>query len=134
MRLVNFTCKNTLTDIVASHKLNPLLIQRQDFCDFELSAPTSEEVNTGLTGDETHSLGSHEVEDIGNAATSSSAPITSEEVARQIKAATDPLTKQLEKLCELLIELRRGTSRSSEETFGLVQGPPQPRIDRFDDY
>ena len=97
-----------------------------------MSAPTSEEVNTSLTGDETHSLGNHEVENIGNAATSSSALITSEEVARQIKAATDALTKQLEKLCELMIELQRGTSRSSEETFGLVQGPPQPRSDRFD--
>ena len=85
-----------------------------------------------MTGDETHSLGSHEVEDVGNAAASSSSPITSEEVARQIKAATDPLTKQLEKLSHLMKELRRHTSRRSEKTSGLVQGPPRPRGGRFD--
>ena len=89
----------------------------------------SEEVNTSLTCDETHSLGSHEVEDVGNAATSSSAPITSEEVARQIEAATDPSTKQLEKLCDRMIELRRDTSRRSEETSRVVQGPSRPRGD-----
>ena len=50
-------------------------------------------MNTSLTGDETHSLGSHEAEDVGNVATISSTSITSEEVAWQIKAATDPLTK-----------------------------------------
>ena len=46
-----------------------------------MSAPNSEEVNTSSTGDETHGSGSHEVEDVGNAATSSCAPFTSEEVA-----------------------------------------------------
>ena len=60
-----------------------------------MSAPNSEEVNTSMTGDETHSLGSREVEDVGNAAASSSVPNTSEERVRQIKAATDPLTQQL---------------------------------------
>ena len=32
-----------------------------------MSAPNSEEVNTSLTGDGAHSLGSHEVENVGNA-------------------------------------------------------------------
>ena len=91
-----------------------------------MSAPNSEEVNTSLTGDETLSSGSQEVEDVGNAVTSSSAPITSEEVAREIKADTDPLTKQLEKLCDLMIELRRDTPRRSEATSGPVQGPLRP--------
>ena len=67
-----------------------------------MNAPNSEEVSTSMTGDETQSLRSHEVEDVSNAAVSSSAHITSEEVARQIKAATDPLTKQLEKLSDLM--------------------------------
>ena len=67
-----------------------------------MSAPNSQEVNASLTGDETHSSSGREVEDVGNAATSSSAPITSEEVARQIEAATDTLTKQVEKLCDLM--------------------------------
>ena len=97
-----------------------------------MRASNSEEVNTRLTSDETHILGNHEVEDVGNDATSSSAPITSEEVARQIKVATDPLTKQLEKLCDPMKGLRRDTYRRSEETAGLVQGPSRPRGDRFD--
>ena len=97
-----------------------------------MSAPNSEEVNTSLTDDETHSLGSHEVEDVDNAATSWSTPITSEGVARQIKAATDPLRKQLENLCDLMPELRRDALRSSGETSGLVQGPSGPWGDRFD--
>ena len=91
-----------------------------------MSAPNSEEVNTSLTGDETLSLGSQEVEDVGNAATRSRASITSEEVARQVKADNDPLTKQLEKLCDLMIELRRDTSRRSEATSDPVQGPSRP--------
>ena len=68
----------------------------------------------------------------GNAATSSCVPITSEEVARRIKTATDPLTKQLEKLCDVMRELRRDTSGRSEDTCGLVQGPSRPRGDMFD--
>ena len=67
-----------------------------------MSAPNSGEVNTSMTGDDTHSLGSHEVEDVDNAAASFSVPITSEEVARQIKVTNDPLTKQLGKLCDLM--------------------------------
>ena len=105
-----------------------LLVQRQDFVIFEMNAANSEEVNATLTSDETHSLGSHELKDVGNAATSSSAPITSKEVALQIKASTDLLTIQLEKL---MIELRRDTFRRSEETFGLIQFPSRPRGDRF---
>ena len=70
-----------------------------------MSAPNSEEVNTSLTGDQTHSTSKLEVEDVGNVSTSSSAPFTSEEVARQNKAATVSLTKQLEKLCDLTMKL-----------------------------
>ena len=80
-----------------------------------MSAPNSEEVNTRLTCDKTHGLGNHDVEDVGNAATSSNVPITSEEVARQIRAATSLLTKRLEKFCDLTRELRRDTSRRSEK-------------------
>ena len=89
-------------------------------------------MNTSLTGDETHSLVSHEVEDIGDAATGSSNPITSDEVARQIKATNDPLTEQLERLCDLMWELRRDVPRRSEETSGQIQGPPRPWGGRFD--
>ena len=99
-----------------------------------MSTPNSEEVNTSMTGDETHSLDSHEVVNVGNAATSSRTPITSEEVARQIKVATDPFTKHLVKFCDLMRKLRRDASRRSEETSGLIQGPLEPRSDRFDNF
>ena len=97
-----------------------------------MSAPNSEELNTSRTGDETHSLGSHELEDVNKSAASSSVPITAQEVARQNNSATDPLTKQLEKLCNLMKNLRRDTSRRSGETSDLIQGPSTPRGDRFD--
>ena len=45
-----------------------------------MSAPNTEEVNTTPRGDESHILGSHELVDVGNAATSSSATITSEAI------------------------------------------------------
>ena len=95
-----------------------------------MSAPICEEVNTSLTGDDTHSSGSREVEDVGKAANSLSIPVTLE-VARQIKAATDPLTKQLEKLCDLKGELQRDAPRRSKETSSLIQGSLRPRGERF---
>ena len=55
-----------------------------------------------------------------------------EELARQIKAATDPLTKQLEKLYELIRELQQDAPRRSDETSVVVQDPSRPRGDRFD--
>ena len=72
-----------------------------------MSAPNTEEVNTSTTGDETHGLGSREIEDVSYAASSLSAPLTSEEVATQIKDAFNPLTKHLEMLCDLIKELKR---------------------------
>ena len=60
--------------------------------------PILEGVNASGTGDETHSLSGYEPEDVGGAAGVSSTPITSEEVIRQIKAATDSLTRELERL------------------------------------
>ena len=67
-----------------------------------MSAMNTEAVNISGTGVETHGLGCHELEDVGKAASSSSDPVTSEEVARQIDAATNPLPKQLERLCDLM--------------------------------
>ena len=49
--------------------------------------------------------------------TSSSVSVTSEEVARRIKAVTDPLIQQLTHLCELMRELRNEQPhRRHEET------------------
>ena len=61
-----------------------------------MSAPNAGEVNTSMAGEENHKLDGNEVEEISSAAASSSFLITSEEVARQIQAATGPSRKQLE--------------------------------------
>ena len=58
------------------------------------------EMNTSSTGEETHSLDGNQVEAVNNAATGLSASVT-DELARQIRMATDALTKQLEMLCNL---------------------------------
>ena len=97
-----------------------------------MSCPNFEEASTSSTNEETHSLNGNEIKDVNSAATSLSTPITSEEVARQIKTATDPLTRQLEKLYDLMLEPRRDASRRIEETSAPVQGPSRPRSERFD--
>ena len=49
--------------------------------------------------------------------TSPSVSVTSDEVARQIKAVVDPLTQQLAHLCELMQEVRNEQApRRHEET------------------
>ena len=61
-----------------------------------MSTPNAGEVNISIKDRETHSLDGNEVQDSSSAAASTSVPIKSEESARQIRAASDPLTKQLE--------------------------------------
>ena len=80
-------------------------------------------MNTSLTGEETHSLDGSEVEKVNTAATCLNVPMTSEEVARQIRAATDPLTKQLQKLCDLMRELHRDTTRRDGGTSDKLSAP-----------
>ena len=89
-------------------------------------------MNTSLTGKKIHSLDGSEVEAVNSAATGLSVSITSEELARQFRAATDPLTKQLEKLCDLMRELRRDTVRRDQDTSAPAQGPLGPRGDMYD--
>ena len=60
-----------------------------------MSAPNAGEVNTSLTGKETLSLDSNEVEESSGAAASTRFLGTSEEVARQIRAAIDPQRSSL---------------------------------------
>ena len=86
------------------------------------------------TGDGTYILNGHEPEDVNSATSSLNIPVTSEEVARQIKAATDPLTKQLERLCDLIEELRQVPPRRNEDTTGLIQRPSRPHSSRFDNH
>ena len=45
------------------------------------------------------------------------APFLSEELARQIKAATYPLTTQLERLYDLMKELQQAPRKHNEETL-----------------
>ena len=98
----------------------------------KMSSPNIEEANTRSTADETHSLDGNGMGEVNSDATSSSTAITSEEVARQIRAATDPLTKHLEKLRDFMLELHKDASRRNEETTALVQGPSRPPRERFD--
>ena len=97
-----------------------------------MSDPNTENVNTSGTSDKTHNLDSHALEDTRNAAITSSAAVTSEEVAKQIKAATHPLRKQLKRICDLLKELRQALPRRDQETSGLTQGPSRPNGSRFE--
>ena len=80
-------------------------------------------MNTSLTGEETHSLDGSEVEKVNSAATGLNVPMTSEEVARQIRVATDPLTKQLQKLCDLKRELHRDRTRRDGGTSVKLSAP-----------
>ena len=84
-----------------------------------MSTPIVDGVNTSKTSDETHSLSGREPEGFGSAASKSSTAVTPEEVAIQIKAVTDPLTRQLEWLCDLMKELRQALSKRNEENSGL---------------
>ena len=97
-----------------------------------MSAPDAGEVSTIMARKETITLDGNEVVDSSSAAAGTSVPITSEEVARQIRAATDPLTKQLEKHCDFIVEHRRGASRRNEGTFAPIQAPSGPRGERYD--
>ena len=54
------------------------------------------------------------------------------EVARQVKAATDPLTTQFERLCDLRAELPRDTSKRSQENLCPHSRYLGPRSERYD--
>ena len=80
-----------------------------------MNTPIVEGVNTSETGDETHSLSGQEREDVNGATNYSSDTVMSKELARQIKATTDSLTRQLERLCDFLKELKQDPSKPNEE-------------------
>ena len=87
-------------------------------------------MNTCLPGEETHSLDGNA--DANSAAATSILPITSQDVPRQIRAATDPLTKQLEKLCDLTKELHRDTARRNDGTSAQIQNHSGSRGEKYD--
>ena len=82
-----------------------------------MSNPIVEGVNSNEIGDEIHNLTGHGPEDVNSATNNSSTPFTSEEVSRQIKTVTDPLTKQLKPLCDQMKELRQAPGNHNEETL-----------------
>ena len=63
-------------------------------------------VNTTKTSDQTHSLVGLEPGDVNSAGSNLRSPALSEQVASQVKAITEPLTKELEHLCNLMRELQ----------------------------
>ena len=92
---------------------------------------SAEEINTSFTGEETHSTDGIKADDANSAATGLSALITSKEVVRQIRAATDTLKKPLEMLCNLMRQLRWDRVRPDEGTSAPAQGPSGPRGSRY---
>ena len=85
-----------------------------------MSVQNIEKVNNSTTSDETQSLSGHELDDVDSTAIILSAPFRTHEVTRQFKVVTDPLTEQLEKLCDVMKELKRDSYRRGEETSGLT--------------
>ena len=51
---------------------------------------------------------------------------------RQIRVATDPLTRQLEKLYDLMKELQKDTARRNEGTSAQIPGPPRTRGEKYE--
>ena len=79
-----------------------------------MSNPITERVNTTEVNDETRSLNGRELTDVSSAGSSLGGPVTSEEITRQNKGATDLLTEQLELLCYLM----RDTSGKAHSNIG----------------
>ena len=71
-------------------------------------------------------------EDVDSSASNSSNRVTSEAVAGQIKAATDPLIRQLDRLCDSMEELKQVPPKHNEEASGLIQGHLRPHGSKFD--
>ena len=69
-----------------------------------MSNLNSRRVNSTDTDDETSSLNGHAMTDVNSADNSPDTPVMSEEVARQMIAATGPLSKQLE-LCVIYLNI-----------------------------
>ena len=80
-----------------------------------MSASITEDANTSRTSDETYSLVSQDLENIDRVASISSAPVTFEDVARQIKVAIDLSPKQLERLCDLMKKLKQAPRGVTEK-------------------
>ena len=98
-----------------------------------MNKPTSEGISNTKNGDETQiSTGHHPTGKANNADNSSRYPVMSEVVVKQIRAAIDPQTKQLEHLSDSMKEFRQAPPRRSEETSSLIPGASRAPSQRFD--
>ena len=97
-----------------------------------MSIPIDEGVSMNENGDETHSPTGQDPMDVNITSSSLSTLVKSEEVAQQIRAVTDPLSKQLELLCALMKNHRQGPVKWNEETSGLAQGSSRAPTTRSD--
>ena len=87
-----------------------------------MSDPVDGRVHDTDTDEKLISLDDYAVKDVNIKNTNPDTPVTSEETSRQIRAVTDPQTKQLKLLRELMEHLRQSTFRSNEETGNPVRG------------
>ena len=71
-----------------------------------MDTPIDKGVSTNETDDGTRSLIGHEPGDVNIASSSWNTPVTPAEAARHIEAATDSLTEHLERLYDLMKELK----------------------------
>ena len=65
-----------------------------------MSTPIDEGMSRSETSNEAYTLIGNEPGDVNSTSSSLSTSVTSEEFARQIKAAADPMTERLERLCD----------------------------------
>ena len=97
-----------------------------------MSNPCSNEVCTAGTDDETRSLNGNMMTGVGSEFNTPKAPFTFEEVARQKKAVTDPLTKHLERVYDPKKDLRQKKLRRSERSNIPVEGSSRASEGRSD--
>ena len=81
----------------------------------------TEGANIIKTNNDTQNLNGQDLSDTNSAGDNQSNPVTSEEAAWKIKTAIDPLTKQLELLCNVMKEFCQDPLRRSKKISGLFQ-------------
>ena len=79
------------------------------------------------TDDDTSSFKSNTLTDVDGENNTPAVTVTSEAVARQVKAATDPLTKQ----CDLIKDFRQNRLRRKEEANNPLQASLRPSLSRL---
>ena len=98
-----------------------------------MSNPSNKGVNTTDADDNTCSLKGKIMTDVNSSITTTQALLTSEKVVRQVKSVIGPLKKkQLERLCDLMRDLKQSTLSCHDDTNNSSQGPSRASVSRFD--